>query len=100
MLVEFSLIPAGIGPSLSKYIAKAVEIIDSSGLNYKVTSMGSIVEGEWDEIFDLIKKCRDALMKESERLFINIIIDDRKGKTNRLEGKLRSLEEKLGRKLN
>lgn len=99
MLAELTLVPVGVGSSVSKHIAKAVEIISSSELKYKVTPMGTIIEGEWDEIFDVIKKCRNALMEDSERLIINIIIDDRKGKTNRLEGKIKSLEQKLGKKL-
>ena len=99
MLVQFSIIPIGVGPSLSKYIAKAIKIVEESGLSYKMHAMGTIVEGEWDEIMSIIKKCKDALMDEVERVVIEIKIDDRKGATHRIEEKVRSVEEKLGKRV-
>ncbi|MCS7232454.1 MAG: MTH1187 family thiamine-binding protein, partial [Elusimicrobiota bacterium] len=97
MLVQFSFTPIGVGVSLSKYIAKAIKIVDESGLPYKLHAMGTIVEGQWDEVMSLIKKCRDALMEDLERLLIEIKIDDRKGVTDTIEAKVKSVEEKLGK---
>lgn len=97
MIAQFSIVPLGVGVSVSQYIARVINIVDESGLPYKLHAMGTIVEGDWDQVMALIKKCRDILMDEVERLLIDIKIDDRKGVTGRIEGKVKSIEEKLGR---
>lgn len=97
MLAQFSIVPLGAGVSVSEYVAKVIKIVDESGIPYKLHAMGTIVEGEWDEVMGLIKKCRDTLMEELERVVIDIKIDDRKGATGRIEAKIKSVEEKLGK---
>ncbi|HQA03973.1 MAG TPA: MTH1187 family thiamine-binding protein [Thermodesulfovibrio thiophilus] len=99
MIAQFSIVPLGAGASVSSYVAKVIKIVDESGLPYRFHAMGTIVEGEWDQIMNLIKKCRDTLMNEVERVIIDIKIDDRKGTTGRIEQKIKSVEEKLGRSL-
>jgi uncharacterized protein (TIGR00106 family) len=99
MIVQFSIVPLGVGVSVSEYVAKVIKIVDESGISYKLHAMGTILEGEWDEIFSLIKRCRDAILKETERVIIEIKIDDRKGAKGRLEGKVFSVEKKLGKEI-
>lgn len=99
MLVNFSIIPIGTGSSLSTQIAEVLKIVDESGLNYELHAMGTIVEGEWDKIFTLIEKCHKILLESSDRVLTTITIDDRKGKKNRLTGKVESVERKLCKKL-
>lgn len=99
MLVQVSFIPIGVGTSLSQYIAKVVKVMDESGIPYQIHAMGTIIEGEWDEIMNLIKKCKDILMEEIDRLVIDIKVDDRKGTKNRIEAKVKSVEEKIGKSL-
>mgnify|MGYP001569228604 CR=1 FL=1 len=99
MLVEVSIIPIGIGSSVGNKLAEVLKIIDASGLPYKVNPMGTVIEGEWDEIMKLIKKCHKALMKTGERTITTITIDDRKGKPNRIEEKIKSIEKRLGKNL-
>lgn len=97
MIAQFNMIPLGVGVSVSEYVAKIIKIVDESGLPYKLHAMGTIIEGDWDEVMSLIKKCRDTLMNEVERIVIDIKIDDRKGAKGRIEAKVKSVEEKLGR---
>ncbi|NWF52750.1 MAG: MTH1187 family thiamine-binding protein [Nitrospirae bacterium] len=99
MLVEVSIIPIGIGSSIGDKLAEVLRIIDESGLPYKVNPMGTVIEGEWDEIMKLIKKCHKAVMKTGERAITTITIDDRKGKPNRIEEKVKSIEKRLGKTL-
>jgi len=99
MLIEFSIIPVGIGSSLGDKLAEVLKIVDVSGLPYKVNPMGTVVEGEWDEIMKLIKKCHKAVMRTGERAVTTIAIDDRKGKPNRLEEKVKSIERRIGKSL-
>jgi|TARA_B100001079_G_scaffold61662_1_gene52308 uncharacterized protein (TIGR00106 family) len=96
MIVEFSIIPIDKeGKSLSEYIAKTINIIKKSGLQYELHAMGTIVEGDAEEVFDLIKKCHLNMTRFSDRVYTSINIDDRKGATGRLEGKVVSVENKL-----
>ena len=57
MLVELSVIPIGAGSSIGDQLAEVLKIIDASGLAYKVNPMGTVIEGEWDDIMKLTKKC-------------------------------------------
>jgi len=99
MLIEISIIPIGVGSSIGDQLAEVLKIIDSSGLPYKVNPMGTVIEGEWDEVMKLIKKCHKSIMKTGERAITNIIIDDRKGKPNRIEEKVKSIERRIGKSL-
>jgi uncharacterized protein (TIGR00106 family) len=99
MIVELSIIPVGRGVSISSDLAKAIRIIDQSDLPYKVTPMGTVLEGDWDPVMAVIKTCHQEVFKDSERVFTKITIDDRKGKTDRIHGKVASLERKVGKAL-
>lgn len=96
MLVEFSIVPVGKGEGLSDFVAKVVAVVAKSGLPYKVTEMGTLVEGDWEEVFGLIKRCHAAMMGEAGRVVTTIKVDDRKGKTDLLKTRLSSLEAKVG----
>lgn len=98
MIVNFSIVPLGEGVGLSKKVAEVLSIVDKSGINYKLHSMGTILEGDWDSILKLIKKCHKKVLKNSDRVLTTITIDDRKGSTNRIIGKVQSVERKLGEK--
>ena len=99
MLIEFSIVPVGTGSSLGDRLAEVLRIVDESGLPYKVNPMGTVVEGEWDELFRLVKHCHETLMKREKRVLTTVTVDDRKGKVNRLEEKVKSVEKRLGKQL-
>jgi uncharacterized protein (TIGR00106 family) len=99
MLIEFSIIPIGVGSSLGDQLAEVLKIVDASGLPYKINPMGTVIEGEWDEIMKLIKKCHNTVMKTGERAVTTISIDDRKGKPNRIDEKVKSIEKRIGKSL-
>jgi len=99
MVVNFTIVPIGKDSSLSAKVAEVLKIVSDSGVSYKLHSMGTILEGEWDEIMRLIKKCHKKILKDSDRVLTTITIDDRKGRTGRISGKVKSVEKKLGKKL-
>ncbi|MBS1114350.1 MAG: putative cytosolic protein, partial [Nitrospirae bacterium] len=84
---------------MSAKVAEVLDIVDSSGLPYKLTPMGTIVEGEWNDLMRLVRQCHRKMMKNEERVLTRILIDDRKGKTGRMDRKIRSVEKRLGRSL-
>lgn len=63
VIAEISFIPLGTGISLSHYVANALKIIKESGLKYEFHSMGTNVEGEWDEVIKTIDKCHKKLFE-------------------------------------
>jgi len=99
MLVEFATFPLDKGPKFSKPIARVVDLIDRSGLKYQTTAMCTLVEGEWDEVFALIKKCHHLLRKNSARVYTRIVVDDRKDFPNPLNEKVDRVEKVLKRKI-
>ena len=99
MIANISIFPLGKGESLSEYVAQAVDEADKSGLDYRLTAMGTIVEGDWDAVMKLVKKMRDRLLKKSNRLYLNITLDERNDKRRRLESKIKSVEQVLHKPL-
>lgn len=106
MIANVSIFPVGRGVSLSAYVAEALEEVHKSGLDYRLTAMGTILEGEWDEVMKVIKKMRDRLRKDSERVYLTISIDDRADKpacrqagAGRIEAKVKSVESLLAKNL-
>ena len=99
MLAQVSIFPLGKGESVSKYIAEAVNEIDRSGLDYRITSMGTVIEGEWDPIMKLLKKIQEKMLKHSERVYMTIAIDERKDRRRRIEAKVKAVEDILGKTL-
>jgi uncharacterized protein (TIGR00106 family) len=96
-VLEFSMFPLGKGESLSQYVARSLDIIDQSGLDYRCHAMGTLLEGELDELLDVVKRCFAAMATDCERIECSIKIDYRKGRQGRLDTKVQSVEEKLGR---
>jgi len=96
-LMEFSIMPIDKGASLSKYIAEVLTAVDESGLDYRLNPMGTVVEGEWDDLLALLTKCFRIVEKKSERISLQVKFDCRKGVTGALESKIRSVEAKAER---
>ncbi len=99
MIAEFAILPIGKGEELAGLISKVIDIVDASGMPYQLTAMGTIVEGEWNDIFELIKECHFKMRQDSARVVTSITIDDREKARGRLAGKVEDVEEILGRKL-
>jgi uncharacterized protein (TIGR00106 family) len=97
MLLELSVLPLGRGRSISTDIADLVEIIDTSGLDYRLTAAGTIVEGSWDQLVDVARKCHAATRKKTERVITFMKMDDYGERTGRLTAAVASVEEKVGR---
>ncbi len=96
MIAVFSLVPIGAGESLEEFVAIILKKVEASGLPYSLNAMGTVVEGEWDEVMDLIKECRSEGLKAAGRLFINISIDVRPGKPmDRITEKVRAVKKRL-----
>jgi len=96
-LMGFSIIPLDKGASFSRYVARVLAIVDESGLDYRLNPMGTVVEGEWDDLLALLTKCFRALEKDSDRISLQVKYDYRKGVSGALKSKIRSVEDRAGR---
>ncbi len=99
MIAEFSVVPLGKGESVSQFVAECLRIVDESGLDYRINPMGTVLEGDYDEVMAVIRKCHLRVMELSSRVITTVKIDDRKGKKGMLRSKIESVESKLGKRL-
>jgi uncharacterized protein (TIGR00106 family) len=76
-----------------------LDIVDRSGLPYKLGPLGTCIEGEWPEVMAVIQKCYEALAADCNRIACTVKMDYRKGHAGAIDAKVESVEKKLGRKL-
>ncbi|MCA9185259.1 MAG: MTH1187 family thiamine-binding protein [Pirellulaceae bacterium] len=97
VLLEFSMSPLGKGESVSPYVARSLEIIEASGLDYQMHAMGTIIEGELPDVLRVMQQCLEEMSVDCPRITCSAKLDYREGYRGRLASKVRSVEEKLGR---
>jgi len=97
MLASFSIVPIGVGEELKEHISAVVDLIAKSGLPYKLGAMQTTVEGEADQVMELVMRCHKLMLERAPRVLTHITIDDRKGATGRLNGKVNDVESMLRR---
>ena len=95
MLAAFSLTPLGTGASVSAAVADAVRLVRASGLPNETNAMFTTVEGEWDEVMDLIKSCVDQVSEVAPRVSLVIKVDHRPGTVGALRAKVDAVEAHL-----
>jgi uncharacterized protein (TIGR00106 family) len=98
VLLEFSMYPMDKGESLSPYVARSMEVIEQSGLEYRMGPMGTAIEGEWDQVFAVVRECFQRMSQDCNRVAVSIKVDYRKGRTGALQAKIASVEQKAGKK--
>ncbi|KZX22777.1 MTH1187 family thiamine-binding protein [Rathayibacter tanaceti] len=99
MLVAFSVAPSGgEAPDASVHVAvaAAVRIVRESGLPHRTTSMFTEIEGDWDEVFDVVKRATEAVGAFGTRVSLVLKADIRPGFSGELDGKLERLDRALG----
>jgi uncharacterized protein (TIGR00106 family) len=99
VLLEFAMAPTGQGESLSAQVARILDVIDRSGVAYQLTPMGTILEGEWDQVMGVVTACFKTLQADCPRISMNCKVDYRAGGASRLRSKIEKVEAQLGRKL-
>jgi len=99
MLAELSIIPLGRGEHLSAALAEVLDVVDRSGVRYKFTPCGTCLEGEWDEVMDVVRRCHTKARQSSRHVMTTVRIEDEEGEADKLTRNITSVEEKLGRQL-
>ncbi|HIE03579.1 MAG TPA: MTH1187 family thiamine-binding protein [Candidatus Latescibacteria bacterium] len=92
-VAEISVVPLGTGsPSVSRYVAKALEVVRTSGLKYELTPMATVVEGSVEEILKLVGDMHRAVLEDAVRVVTSLRMDDRRDRSLTMEGKVRVVE--------
>src|ERR671931_423199 len=99
MLAELSIIPLGRGTHLSQDLGQILKTIDESGIRYRLTPSGTCIEGEWDEMMTLIKRCHEQARTISEHVMTTVRIEDELGDDDKLNNNIGSVEREAGRGL-
>ena len=94
-VLDFSIFPLDKGVSLAPYVARAIRIVKASGLPYVFSPMSTSIEGEWDEVMDVVSRCKKELEKDCTRIHVVIRVDWRDGPAGRLSSKVHAVEELL-----
>ena len=96
VLADISIVPIGVGVSLSKYVAACERELKNAGLQPKLHAFGTNVEGDWDAVFAAVKRCHEALHgMGAPRVSTTMRLGTRVDKDQRIEDKVRSVEEKM-----
>ncbi|MBP1326418.1 uncharacterized protein YqgV (UPF0045/DUF77 family) [Leucobacter exalbidus] len=103
MILAFSVAPSGEAPgraeradgSVSDAVAEAVKVVRASGLPYRTSSMFTEIEGEWDEVFDVVKRATEAVLPFGSRVSLIMKADIRPGFEGEIDGKLERLEQAI-----
>lgn len=95
--MELTVIPLARGRSLSADLAEVIGLIDESKLPYKVTEFGTVIEGSWDELMSIAKKCHATIRKKTDRVLILMRIDDYGDRKDLLSTTVAHVEQHLSR---
>jgi uncharacterized protein (TIGR00106 family) len=88
VLLDFSMTPLGKGQSVSAYVARCLEVVAASGLDYRLHAMGTTVEGNLDEVLAVVRRCFAVLEIDCHRISCSMKIDYRKGTASRVQSKV------------
>lgn len=98
VICDLVMVTYDIGPSLSPFVAKVIKVIqEDTTVKHQLTPMGSVIEGDWKDVMALVDKLFTLFAPDYERLGLTLKVDFRRSKINRIEGKVKSVEEKLGK---
>ena len=96
VIVDLSVVPIGVGVSLSRYVAACQRVIDEAGLESALHPNGTNISGEWDEVFAAVKRCHEVVHEMgAPRITTVIKAGTRSDRDQSMHDKVRSVEEKL-----
>ena len=99
VLAELSIWPMDKGESVGAYVARALAVIEQSGLDYRLGPMGTTIEGEWEPVMAVVSQCFRELARDCNRISCSLKIDYRKGHSGRLESKVASVKKNMAKSL-
>ena len=97
VMIDFCVVPLGVGVSVSEYIAACQEVLKDSGLSYRMHAYGTNVEGEWDAVFAAVKRCHERVHEMgAPRVSTSMRLGTRTDREQSMQDKLDSVAARLG----
>jgi len=95
-IAEFTIIPIGVGVSLSKYVAACEKVLEKTGLHFELHANGTNLEGEWDAVMNAIKACHETLHEMGVPRISSVVkVGTRVDREQEMQDKVKSVQEKL-----
>lgn len=96
VMLDFCVVPIGVGVSVSAYIAECQRVLAASGLQYQMHPYGTVVEGEWDAVFDVLRQCHERVhAMGAARISTSLRLGTRTDRVQSMEDKMASVRAKL-----
>ncbi len=96
VIMDLSVVPMGVGVSVSKYVVACEKVLKEAGLKIHLHAYGTNIEGEWDEVFSAVKKCHETIHHMgAPRISTNIRVGTRTDRSQTMNDKIKSVEDKL-----
>ncbi|MFZ2323477.1 MAG: MTH1187 family thiamine-binding protein [Ignavibacteriaceae bacterium] len=95
-IVDFCIVPMGVGVSVSKYVAECEKILKQAGLNTMLHAYGTNIEGEWDDVFNAVKQCHERVHEMgAPRISTTLRVGTRTDREQTMDDKIKSVQIKL-----
>ena len=96
VMIDLCVVPMGVGVSVSSYVTLCQRIIKDAGLDHQMHAFGTNIEGEWDEVFAVVKACHEAVHKAgADRVTTSMRVGTRTDRLQSIEDKIESVNRKL-----
>jgi uncharacterized protein (TIGR00106 family) len=98
VIADLTVVPLGVGISLSKYVAACEKVLQEAGLETRLHAYGTNVEGEWDEVVAAVKRCHEVIHElGAPRISTTLKIGTRTDRDQKMMDKVKSVEEKMAK---
>ncbi len=99
VMVDLCVVPIGVGVSVSEYIAECERLIEGAGLQAQLHPYGTVIEGEWDAVFAVVKRCHERVHEMgAPRVFTTLKVGTRTDREQSMQDKVDSVRAKLAQK--
>lgn len=96
VMIDLCIIPLGVGVSVSGYVAACEQIIQEAGLEHQLHAYGTNIEGDWDEVFSVVKQCHEKIhAMGAPRISTHIKVGTRTDRLQTMQDKIDSVRDKL-----
>ena len=98
VMIDLCVVPIGVGVSVSAYVAECERLIQAAGLSAQLHPYGTVIEGEWDQVFAVVKQCHEKVhAMGAPRVFTTMKVGTRTDREQSMQDKIDSVRARLGR---
>jgi len=96
VIMDLCVVPLGVGVSLSQYVAACERVIREAGLTAQLHAYGTNIEGEWDQVFAVVKRCHEVLHAMGvPRISTTLKLGTRSDRAQTMAQKVESVRDRL-----